>query len=82
MDWVVDFVLVDLSGHANHEAQPFCVVLLTEHGFNSGVRGVGVEDVGLVSVREGEHDVAEEAFLEVFESPLFCGSPVPYYFSG
>ena len=54
MDVVVDFVFVELSGHTNHETESFFVVLLTEHGSHSGVRGVGVEDVRLVSVREGE----------------------------
>ena len=81
MDGVVDFVLIEFSGHANHEAQPFFVVFLAEHGSHSGVRGVGVEDVGLVSVRKGEYDVAEEVLLEVFESTLLCGSPVPHPFS-
>ena len=81
MGVVVNFVLIEFSGHANHEAQPFFIVFLAEHGSHSGVRGVGVAVIWLVSVREGEHNVAEKAFLEIFESTLLCGSPVPNPFS-
>ena len=72
MDGVVVFVFIEFSGH----------VLLAEHGSHSGVRSVGVEDVGLVPVRECEYDVAEETLLEVFEGPLLHRSPVPNPFPG
>ena len=78
---VVDVVLIELSGHTNYEAQQFNFVLLAEHGSHSGVRGVGVQDVGLVPGRECEDDVTYETFLQLLEGSLFRGSPVPDFLS-
>ena len=79
---VIDLVLVKLPGHTDYEAKPFFVGLMAEHGSYYGVRGVGLQDVMLVSVREGEYDVTEETLLEVFKGSLFDRSPVPNPFSG
>ena len=78
---VVNFVFVELSRHTNHEAQPFLVVLLTEHSSLSSVRRVGVHDIWFVSVWEGEYNVAEEALFQFFEGSLIYGSAVPNLFS-
>ena len=67
-------MLIELSGHTYYETQPFFVVLLTAHGSYSGVRGVGVQDVGLISVWKGEDDVSEEALFQLLEEALLRGS--------
>ena len=81
MHLVVNFVLVEFSRHTNHEAQPFLVVLLTEHSSLSSVRSIGVQDIWFVSVREGKYNVAEEALFQFFKRSLLYGSPVPNLFS-
>ena len=75
MYWVVDLMLVELSGHTDYEAQLFPVILLTEHCSHSSVRGVGVQDIGLVSVREGEDNVTKKTLFQLLEG-LLRGSPV------
>ena len=79
---IVEFVLIELPGHTDEDAQQFLVVLLTEHGSFSGIRGVGVQDVRRFYVRECEDDVTQEALLQLLEGSLLCGSPVPDFLSG
>ena len=77
---VVIFMLVEFSRHANHEAQHFLVVLLTEHSSHSSVRNIGVQDIWFVSVWESEYDVAKETLFQLFEGSLLYGSPLPNMF--
>ena len=79
---VINLVLVQLSRHTNDEAQSFLVILLTEHSSHSGVRGVGVQDVGLVSVGKGDDDESKKAPFQLLEGALLRCSPVPYLFPG
>ena len=79
---IADLVLIELSGHTYYETQPFFVVLLTEHGSYSGVRGVGVQNLWLVPVLERKENVTHEALFQLLEVPLLCGSPVPDFLPG
>ena len=75
-------MLIELPWYTDYKAQPFLVVLMTEHGSYSSVRGVGVQDVRLVSVLESEDDVTKEALIQLLEGSMFCGSTVPDFLSG